>query len=80
MTGGGLPAEIWHEVMVRVHEGIPPSPLPMFIPEPRTPPTGATAPGTDPSQPAGADGRQQRQPDMAENILREVLGALQGKN
>ena len=25
VTGGGLPAEIWHEVMVRVHEGLPQS-------------------------------------------------------
>ncbi len=23
VTGGGLPAEIWHEVMVRVEEGLP---------------------------------------------------------
>ncbi len=32
VTGGGLPAEIWHETMVRVHKGIPPSPLPMREP------------------------------------------------
>ncbi|WP_420568656.1 transglycosylase domain-containing protein [Thalassovita sp.] len=30
VTGSGLPAEIWHETMVRVHEGVPPSPLPMM--------------------------------------------------
>jgi membrane peptidoglycan carboxypeptidase len=28
VTGGGLPAEIWHEVMVRVLDGLPPVPLP----------------------------------------------------
>ena len=40
VTGGGLPAEIWREVMVRVHEGVPPQPLPMLIPEPKLPPGG----------------------------------------
>ena len=29
VTGGGLPADIWREAMVRIHEGIPVSPLPM---------------------------------------------------
>jgi len=27
VTGGGLPAEIWHEVMVRINEGLPATPL-----------------------------------------------------
>ncbi|MDJ1009119.1 MAG: PBP1A family penicillin-binding protein [Paracoccaceae bacterium] len=36
VTGGGLPAEIWRETMVRVHEGLPPVSLPMTVPpEPR---------------------------------------------
>ncbi len=30
VTGSGLPAEIWHETMTRVHEGIAPKPLPML--------------------------------------------------
>lgn len=34
VTGGGLPAEIWRETMVRVHEGLAPQPLPMAAPEP----------------------------------------------
>ncbi len=33
VTGGGLPAEIWHEVMARVEEGQPVTPLPMARPE-----------------------------------------------
>ncbi|MDK3074013.1 PBP1A family penicillin-binding protein [Sedimentitalea sp. JM2-8] len=33
VTGGGLPAEIWHETMVRVHKGLTPTPLPMKAPE-----------------------------------------------
>lgn len=32
VTGGGLPAEIWREVMERIHEGLPPRPLPMLDP------------------------------------------------
>ena len=44
VTGGGLPAEIWHEVMVRVHEGLSPAPLPMDIPPPKRPPNGTYAP------------------------------------
>lgn len=33
VTGGGLPAEIWREVMERVHADLPPRPLPMIRPE-----------------------------------------------
>lgn len=33
VTGGGLPAEIWHEVMVRINEGVEPKPLVKDIPE-----------------------------------------------
>ncbi len=69
VTGGGLPAEIWHEVMLRVHEGAPATPLQMIIPEPRIPPSAA-------AQPQAATATEQNQPDMAESILREVLGAL----
>ncbi len=32
VTGGGLPAEIWHEAMVRIHDGLAPRPLPMREP------------------------------------------------
>jgi len=34
VTGGGLPATIWRETMVRVLEGQTPTPLPMYIPQP----------------------------------------------
>jgi penicillin-binding protein 1A len=33
VTGGGLPAEIWHEVMVRINEGQPAKPLLTEIPD-----------------------------------------------
>lgn len=32
VTGGGLPAQIWHETMKRVHQGRTPRPLPMILP------------------------------------------------
>jgi len=35
VTGGGLPAEIWREVMERIHVGLPPKPLPMNLPAPQ---------------------------------------------
>ncbi len=34
VTGSGLPSNIWHETMIRVHEGMPPKPLPMLNPIP----------------------------------------------
>ena len=34
VTGGGLPAEIWRETMLKVHEGLPETPLPMSVPAP----------------------------------------------
>jgi len=50
VTGGGLPAEIWREVMVRINEGVPNHPLPMIVPQrpalepPTTRGSGAQAP------------------------------------
>lgn len=37
VTGGGLPAEIWRETMLRVHDGLPVTPLPMDIPSDSAP-------------------------------------------
>lgn len=81
VTGGGLPAEIWQEVMLRVHEGLPERPLPMQIPEPRLPPVPqgqqATSEGFAPQsqrQPAPP----QPQNNLADRILNEVLGILSG--
>ena len=45
VTGGGLPAEIWHEVMVRINEGVTPRDLPMQIPESQFTLPGASAEG-----------------------------------
>src|SRR6056297_136944 len=66
VTGGGLPAEIWHETMLRVHDGLEPRPLPMLRPAPKPAPRN-DQPGTAPRQP-----RNQGNP--IENILRGILG------
>ncbi|MDZ7910000.1 MAG: PBP1A family penicillin-binding protein [Gemmobacter sp.] len=57
VTGGGLPAEIWHEVMKRVHEGIPPTNLLMKIPEAKAVPQSGVSPSQlDAAAGAGAGG------------------------
>ena len=40
VTGGGLPAEIWHEVMVRINEGVEAKPLVKEIPDSTYAPIG----------------------------------------
>ncbi|MES2539186.1 MAG: penicillin-binding transpeptidase domain-containing protein, partial [Pseudomonadota bacterium] len=40
VTGGGLPAEIWHEVMVRINEGVEAKPLVKNIPDSTYAPVG----------------------------------------
>ncbi|WP_171236337.1 transglycosylase domain-containing protein [Ruegeria sp. HKCCA6837] len=63
VTGGGLPAEIWKETMLRVTEGMTPTPLPMMAPEP-------------PVQVAQPQPRR-RQGGFAEdinNLLRNIFG------
>ncbi|WP_118137508.1 transglycosylase domain-containing protein [Oceanicella sp. SM1341] len=37
VTGGGLPADIFHETMARIEAGHPPRPLPAIAPEPKSP-------------------------------------------
>ncbi len=76
VTGGGLPAEIWHEVMVRVSDGLPVTDLNMIIPEPRNPPQPEFVEQPfDPGFEQGFDpAPQDRQRDPIENLLREILG------
>lgn len=71
VTGGGLPAEIWRETMVRVHDGLTPKPLPMLEPAPIAPPP----------QPTRRERRQRQGPNLGQelgravdNILRDILG------
>jgi penicillin-binding protein 1A len=77
VTGGGLPAEIWQEVMLRVNADLPARPLPKIIPEPRNPPV-AQAPVQDLQDPQRAprlpiEAPQERM-DPVERILRDILG------
>jgi 1A family penicillin-binding protein len=70
VTGGGLPAEIFRETMVRVHEGVPVRPLPMM------PPKGATRPQADAPQP---DAPQRDIPRTTEGLIEMLLrDILQG--
>ncbi|MCP3968961.1 MAG: penicillin-binding protein [Rhodobacteraceae bacterium] len=68
VTGGGLPAEIWHEVMLRVHEGLPPRSLPMITPAqlPREAP--------QPVQP-GILTRETRRGNAIDELLRDIFGS-----
>jgi penicillin-binding protein 1A len=85
VTGGGLPAEIWHEVMTRISEGTEAKPLPKEIPPSTVSPPAGTAPAYDPNafvQPEDVpyfDGSNPSQPgvtedDLADQILQEVQG------
>ncbi|VDC21245.1 transglycosylase domain-containing protein [Pseudogemmobacter humi] len=47
VTGGGLPADIWREVMVRINEGVAAQPLPKEIPPNTVSGTGGLAPSPD---------------------------------
>ncbi len=64
VTGGGLPAEIWRETMLRVNEGIPPKPLPMIDPMVEAQPVPVPQPVRI---------------DPAQSILEDVLGAIFGR-
>ncbi|MFY9241227.1 MAG: transglycosylase domain-containing protein [Roseovarius sp.] len=78
VTGGGLPSEIWQEVMVRVHEGLPARPLPMIRVRERPVDEGFGAgAGTGQQDRPAQQERPARQEDRnrpIENILRKLLG------
>jgi len=69
VTGGGLPAEIWRETMVRVHKGLTPKPLPMTEPAPLQQPTppepNRRRNGPKPGQELGR---------VLDGVLREIFG------
>ena len=76
VTGGGIPAEIWHEVMTRVEEGLPVTPLPIIVPEPKAPPVT----GVNVNLPAPGDIKVQQgdikvqQNDPIKSIIQNLLG------
>lgn len=68
VTGGGLPTDIWREAMLRVHEGLPVTPLPMQGPSPASG-FGAAAPRSDPI-PVGGGNRG----TIIDQVLRDIFG------
>ncbi|MQQ10375.1 PBP1A family penicillin-binding protein [Epibacterium sp. SM1979] len=70
VTGGGLPAEIWRETMLRVHEGLPPKPLPMRAPAPLQVPEVRHEPQTAPR----GQGQGQGLGNAIDNVLRGIFG------
>ena len=76
VTGGGLPAQIWHETMVRALEGLPIRPLPMTAPER---PAQATNSGVDRAfeeafgQPTAPVTQPNRAEDTILNLLTNIL-------
>ncbi|MEM9433286.1 MAG: transglycosylase domain-containing protein [Pseudomonadota bacterium] len=78
VTGGGLPAEIWKETMVRINDALPPEPLPMIRPD--RPPSV-----DDFLRPARQQPNQQRRSrplsnaDNVEEVIRNMLGRLLGR-
>lgn len=86
VTGGGLPAEIWQAVMAEIHKGVPVEPLTGKPAERATTAEGvlSAAPQTQgdifASQPSGqpkpAAIPQGTSPDVAEDILKDVLGTF----
>ncbi len=65
VTGGGLPAEIWRETMIRAHEGLAPRPLPMWRPA-----GDGRVRDIDPRAPLRESARE----NPIERILRDLLG------
>jgi membrane peptidoglycan carboxypeptidase len=65
VTGGGLPAEIWRETMLRVHEGMTPEPLPMRPPVAARNPAPAPKPRKKPRDPIAS---------VLDGVLRDIFG------
>lgn len=60
-TGGGLPADIWRETMLRVHDGTPANPLPMLIPVSEAPAVAENTNGGNAADTSASEERQKRQ-------------------
>ena len=67
VTGGGLPAEIWKETMIGVHEGLPVRGLPM-------PARGAIASAVPERQAPSRTPRGNFAERMITGILNEIFG------
>ncbi|MBM1633205.1 PBP1A family penicillin-binding protein [Sulfitobacter mediterraneus] len=67
VTGGGLPTDIWREVMSRVHEGLPLKDLPMSAPAP-------LSDFSDESQGTNLTGNGGGAGTVIDQILNEIFG------
>ena len=67
VTGGGLPSQIWHETMIRVHEDLTPVPLPMR--DPVAPTRGGNAQAEKKKDPIGT---------VVDQVLRDIFGGGNG--
>jgi len=77
VTGGGLPADIWRETMLRVHKNLPAKPLPMIRPD-RLPEVIAN-PLDRPGWKIKRKNRGKRKNgNTTEQFLLDVLGAILG--
>lgn len=75
VTGGGLPADIWRETMVRVTRGLSPRPLPMLEPERPVLEAPQSAPMPSQQAPVPLD----RGPSL-DDTIRGILGSIFGGN
>lgn len=73
VTGGGLPAEIWRETMVRVHDGLAPRPLPMREPTPLARPEDIN-PGGAANGRARRNGGESGLERTLDGLLRNIFG------
>ncbi len=73
VTGGGLPAEIWREVMTRIHAGRTPKPLNVIRP---IAPQVVLAPTEQPTDPSPANAPASD--TLVEQIFRDVVDTLGG--
>ena len=74
VTGGGLPAEIWREVMLRIHDGLPVRELPMIVPAPRDRPLDAGGGGFGQDfQTSGQPGAATAPQNPVDAMLRDLL-------
>ena len=72
VTGGGLPTDIWREVMARVHEGLPLSPLPMQ--EPIAVSGLSEQPAPQPAPPPSSGGGSSGGGTIIDQVLRDIFG------
>ncbi|MEM0947537.1 MAG: PBP1A family penicillin-binding protein [Pseudomonadota bacterium] len=71
VTGGGLPADIFAEAMLRVHDGLPTRPLPLVPPEPGQQIAQDSSASQRPPPPVNGAGE-------LENVLRRVFQDIFG--